>query len=105
MATENLAGTEVQVDDEGFFVDPSNWTEAMATELAAHVGVDALTEDHWTVIKFCRTDFEAKGESPTLRRVSTEAGVPTKQLFQLFPKKPAKKMSYVAGVPKPKGCV
>jgi len=105
MASETLAGTEVQVDDEGFFVDPSTWTEAMATELAAHVGIDALTEDHWTVIKFCRTDFEAKGESPTLRRVSTEAGVPTKQLFQLFPKKPAKKMSYVAGVPKPKGCV
>ena len=105
MATETLAGTEVQVDEEGFFADPSAWTEAMAAELASHVGVDELTEDHWTVIKFCRTDFEAKGESPTLRRVSTEAGVPTKQLFQLFPKKPAKKMSYVAGVPKPKGCV
>ncbi|MBT8203708.1 MAG: TusE/DsrC/DsvC family sulfur relay protein [Acidimicrobiia bacterium] len=105
MATETLAGTTVEVDDEGFFVDPSNWTEDMAPELASHVGVDELTEDHWTVIKFCRTDFAAKGESPTLRRVSTEAGVPTKQLFQLFPKKPAKKMSYVAGVPKPKGCV
>jgi tRNA 2-thiouridine synthesizing protein E len=105
MATETLAGTDVQVDEEGFFVDPKAWTEDMAAELAGHVGVDELTEDHWTVIKFCRTDFEAKGESPTLRRVSTEAGVPTKQLFQLFPKKPAKKMSYVAGVPKPKGCV
>jgi tRNA 2-thiouridine synthesizing protein E len=105
MATETLAGTEVQVDEEGFLVDPGVWKEEMAKELAAHVGVDELTEDHWTVIKFCRTDFEAKGESPTLRRVSTEAGVPTKQLFQLFPKKPAKKMSYVAGVPKPKGCV
>ena len=105
MATETLAGTTVEVDEEGFFADPSAWTEAMAAELAAHVGVDELTEDHWTVIKFCRTDYEAKGESPTLRRVSTESGVPTKQLFQLFPKKPAKKMSYVAGVPKPKGCV
>jgi len=105
MATETIAGTEVQVDDEGFFADPGAWKEEMAAELAAHVGVDELTEDHWTVIKFCRTDFQAKGESPTLRRVSTEAGVPTKQLFQLFPKKPAKKMSYVAGVPKPKGCV
>ena len=105
MATETIAGTEVQVDEEGFFVDPGAWKDEMAHELASHVGVDELTEDHWTVIKFCRTDFETKGESPTLRRVSTEAGVPTKQLFQLFPKKPAKKMSYVAGVPKPKGCV
>ena len=31
--------------------------------------------------------------------------VATKQLFTLFPKKPAKKMSYIAGVPKPVGCV
>ena len=105
MATETLAGTTVEVDEEGFFLDPSVWTEEMAAELATHVGVATLTEDHWTVIKFCRTDYQAKGESPTLRRVSVESGVPTKQLFQLFPKKPAKKMSYVAGVPKPKGCV
>jgi tRNA 2-thiouridine synthesizing protein E len=31
--------------------------------------------------------------------------VPTKRQFELFPKKPAKKMAYIAGVPKPKGCV
>ncbi|NIR36944.1 MAG: TusE/DsrC/DsvC family sulfur relay protein, partial [Actinobacteria bacterium] len=30
---------------------------------------------------------------------------PTKSLFTLFPKKPAKKMAYVAGLPKPKGCI
>jgi tRNA 2-thiouridine synthesizing protein E len=40
-----------------------------------------------------------------LRRVSTVGGVPTKELFVLFPKKPAKKMSYVAGLPKPAGCI
>ncbi len=105
MAIETIAGKDVQVDEEGFFLNPGAWAEDMAVELASQVGVDELTEDHWTVIKFCRTDFATKGESPTLRRVSTETGVPTKQLFQLFPKKPAKKMSYVAGVPKPKGCV
>ena len=66
---------------------------------------DTLTEDHWTVVKFAREDFAAKGEAPTLRRVSSGAGVPTKALFQLFPKKPAKKISYVSGLPKPKGCV
>jgi tRNA 2-thiouridine synthesizing protein E len=105
MPTETIAGTTVEVDDEGFFADHSAWTEAMAPALAAEAGVDALTEDHWTVIKFMRTDFEEKGESPTLRRVTSQTGIPTKNLFQLFPKKPAKKMAYVAGVPKPKGCV
>jgi tRNA 2-thiouridine synthesizing protein E len=105
MTTETIAGTEVEVDEEGFFTDPAVWTEDMALALAGEVGVQELTEDHWTVIKFCRSDYFERGESPTLRRVSTAAGVPTKQLFELFPKKPAKKMSYVAGIPKPQGCV
>jgi sulfur relay (sulfurtransferase) DsrC/TusE family protein len=37
--------------------------------------------------------------------VQTVGGVPTRQQFALFPKKPAKKMAYVAGLPKPRGCV
>ena len=41
----------------------------------------------------------------TLRRVSTQTGTPVKELFTLFPGKPAKKMAYVSGLPKPKGCV
>ena len=105
MPTETIAGTTVEVDDEGFFADHTDWTETMAPALAAEAGITELTEDHWSVIKFMRTDFEEKGESPTLRRVTSQTGIPTKSLFQLFPKKPAKKMSYVAGIPKPKGCV
>jgi TusE/DsrC/DsvC family sulfur relay protein len=76
----------------------------VATQLAANIGL-TLTDEHWDVLRFVREDYAAQGESPTLRRVTNVAGVPTKQLFALFPKKPAKKMSYVAGVPKPAGCV
>ena len=56
-------------------------------------------------MRFLREDYRAQGETPTLRRVSIQTGTPVKQLFTMFPGKPAKKMSYVAGVPKPKGCV
>ena len=45
------------------------------------------------------------GATATLRRVSTVAGIPIKELFGLFPGKPAKKMAYIAGLPKPHGCV
>jgi len=105
MTTMTFANVDIAVDEEGFFLDPSVWTEEIATELAAAIGIDELTEDHWTVIKFAREDFAAHGETPTLRRVSTGSGVPTKALFELFPKKPAKKFAYVSGLPKPKGCV
>ncbi|MGB3828242.1 MAG: TusE/DsrC/DsvC family sulfur relay protein [Ornithinimicrobium sp.] len=52
-----------------------------------------------------RADHAVTGQTPTLRRVSTAGGIPVKELFTLFPKKPAKKMAYIAGLPKPVGCV
>jgi TusE/DsrC/DsvC family sulfur relay protein len=104
MATTTIAGHEVTVDDEGFMADPSQWSEDMAPALAEAIGIE-LTDEHWQVIRFLREDFAAQGETPTIRRVSTAGGVDTKRLFQLFPKKPAKKMSYIAGLPKPHGCV
>ena len=72
--------------------------------LAAQIGID-MTDEHWKAIRFLREDFASQGETPTLRRVSTVGGIPTKQLFVLFPQKPAKKIAYVAGLPKPHGCV
>lgn len=104
MATTTIAGHEVTVDDEGFMADPTQWSEDMAPALAEAIGIE-LTDEHWQVIRFLREDFAAQGETPTIRRVSTAGGVDTKRLFQLFPKKPAKKMSYIAGLPKPHGCV
>ena len=104
MATATIAGKEVQVNDEGFMTEPDEWSEEIGTDLAKNIGID-MTDDHWAAIKFLRSDFAAQGEPPTLRRVQTAGGIPTKQLFKLFPKKPAKKMAYVAGLPKPKGCV
>jgi tRNA 2-thiouridine synthesizing protein E len=104
MTTATLAGHEFHVNDEGFLTSPSEWTEELGAALAAQIGIE-LTEAHWEAIRFLRKDFEQTGETATLRRVSTQAGIPVKQLFALFPQKPAKKMAYVAGLPKPQGCV
>jgi len=105
MATQVIAGQEVAVDDEGFMTDPSQWSDEIAEVLAKQIAIDTLTEEHWSVVRFLREDFEQEGQTATIRRVSTVAGVPTKQLYTLFPKKPAKKMAYISGLPKPKGCV
>ncbi len=104
MATTVINGKEVLVDDEGFMSEYDQWDEAIGQALASAIGVD-MTDEHWKVITFLRQDFKEKGETPTIRRVSTAGGVDTKRLFQLFPQKPAKKMSYIAGLPKPHGCV
>lgn len=105
MPTKPVAGTTVEVNDEGFFVDPAQWTEAMAPELAAEEGIAALTDDHWTVIRFMRSEYAEKGTGPTVRVLGKTSGVPVKELYQLFPKGPAKIAARVAGIPKPRGCL
>ena len=104
MPVTTIDGHEIAVDAEGFMTEYAEWDEALGTALAAQVGID-LTDQHWEAIRFLRQDFADKGETPTLRRVSVVGAIPTKTLFQLFPQKPAKKMAYIAGLPKPHGCV
>jgi TusE/DsrC/DsvC family sulfur relay protein len=104
MPVTTMNGRAVHVNDEGFLTEYDEWDEELAKVLATNIGID-LTEDHWKVIRFLREDFQEQGETATTRRVQTVGGVPTKQQFALFPKKPAKKMAYVAGLPKPHGCV
>ena len=105
MPTTTIADHEIQVDDEGFMTEYSEWDEDVGRELATLIGIGELSDEHWNAIRFLRTDYADQGETATLRRVSKVGGIPTKELFVLFPKKPAKKMAYVAGLPKPHGCV
>ncbi len=100
-----IADKEIHVDAEGFMTEYDEWDEDLARVLASNIGISELTEAHWSVLNFLRADYSERGETPTLRRVSTTGAIPTKELFVLFPKKPARKMAYVAGLPKPVGCI
>jgi len=104
MTTREIAGKTVEFGEDGFMVNPQQWDQSVANELAQEIGID-LTPEHWKVIEFCRADFESQGDAPTLRRITQQAGVNTKELYQLFPKGPAKKVAYVAGLKKPSGCI
>lgn len=104
MPVTTIGAQQVHVDAEGFLTEYGEWDEDLGRTLAEAIGVE-LTDAHWAVIRFLREDYPQRGETATLRRVSTVAGVPVKELFRLFPGKPAKKMAYVAGLPKPRGCV
>jgi tRNA 2-thiouridine synthesizing protein E len=105
MSTREIAGKTVEFDEEGFLANPDDWTKDIAAELAKEIGIDELTDRHWQVIDFSRADFAEKGEAPTLRRITKAGGVPTKELYQLFPKGPAKKVALVSGLGKPTGCI
>ncbi len=104
MPVTTIAGRDVHVDAEGFLTVYDEWDDDLAKQLAAHIGID-LTDAHWKALRFLRADFRTQGETATLRRVSVVGGIPVKELFTLFPGKPAKKLAYIAGLPKPHGCV
>jgi tRNA 2-thiouridine synthesizing protein E len=95
----------VDVNEEGFMTDSSQWTPEIGEAIAAEVGLAPLSERHWHVITFCREDAAREGQPPGLRRISKLSGVGTKDLYALFPKGPGKLAARIAGLPKPKGCV
>jgi tRNA 2-thiouridine synthesizing protein E len=105
MATKTIAGKTVQVNDEGFMTNPAEWTKEIAMEVAKDEGIAELTAAHWQIIDFCRKTAGTSGGAPTLRSITSGAGVSTKDLFALFPKGPAKKVAKISGLGKPEGCV
>jgi tRNA 2-thiouridine synthesizing protein E len=102
MPTKIFTDVTVDVNDEGFFTKPAEWTEDMVPEIAASEGVDHLTEDHLQVIRFMRSRYLNKDHPPTCRVVSKHCGVSVRQLYSLFPRRPIKIAAKIAGVPEPR---
>ena len=105
MSTTTYAGTTVEVDAEGFMTDPSRWDERIAAAIAAEAGVGELTDRHWQVVNFMRERYLESGAAPSIRTLGKASGVPIKELYELFPRGPAKLAAKIAGIPKPRGCI
>ena len=105
MTTMEIAGVAVERDEEGFLVDPAQWTPEVAEEIARESGIPELTERHWQVVRFMRERYLATGTAPSIRSLGKESGVAIKELYQLFPKGPAKLAAKIGGIPKPRGCI
>lgn len=105
MAIRTLANKALDFDAEGFMTNHRDWDLEVAKQLAIEEGITALTDRHLVVLNFMRKEFEAKGDGPSIRRLTKESGVPTKELYELFPGGPAKKAARIAGIKKPHGCI
>lgn len=105
MTTREFAGATIEVNEEGFLVNPDDWNKEIAVAVARDEGIEELTDDHWKVIEFCRQSATENGAAPTLRQITSGTGITTKDLFKLYPKGPAKKVAKISGLGKPEGCV
>jgi TusE/DsrC/DsvC family sulfur relay protein len=101
----DVVAERVAVDAEGFLLDPAQWDRELAQQIAREAGISELTGRHWLVIEFMRERFLASGTAPSIRSLGKESGVPVKELYELFPKGPAKLAARIGGIPKPRGCI
>jgi dissimilatory sulfite reductase related protein len=105
MTATMITDTSVDVDPEGFLTDPQQWNERLAEQIARANGIAELSERHWLVVNFMRERYLTTGTAPSIRSLGKESGVPIKELYQLFPKGPAKLAAKIGGIPKPRGCI
>jgi tRNA 2-thiouridine synthesizing protein E len=105
MPQKQYGAAAVNVDEDGFLTDFSQWTRDVAADIAKEEGIAALTQAHWKVIEFMQKEFKENGQVPSIRKLNKSGVVSTKELYDLFPGGPAKKAAKIAGMKKPEGCV
>jgi TusE/DsrC/DsvC family sulfur relay protein len=103
MAQKTFAGVTVDVNEEGYFTNPSQWTKEIAVEIAKEEGI-VLTDQHYAIIEFLRNRHNS-GEALSIRSINHSGVLDVKTFYQLFPGAPLKKATKIAGIPKPASCV
>ncbi len=105
MATKEIAGNTVNVNEEGYLTDSGQWNEAIAEAIAIEEGIEQLNERHWVVLKYLQEFYKENGVMPSIRKLKKSGVVDTKELYSLFPGGPLKKSSRIAGLKKPESCI
>lgn len=100
----------INVDNEGFLRNLSDWNEEVAAELARRDGIE-LESDHWEIIYLAREYYDTYRISPAARvlvkvvgeRLGAEKGRSI-HLMKLFSGRPARLVNKISGLPKPANC-
>jgi len=103
METKLIAGVNVNLSEDGYMTDSSQWNKEIAKELAKELNIE-LTETHFQLLNYLREKY-ADGEVLTIRKVGKSGIVDIKGLYKLFPGGPLKYSSKIAGIQKPTSCV
>ncbi len=100
---KTVAGKTIQVNEEGFMTDFSQWTPEIGDELAKESSI-TLTPRHWEVIHYLQ-DQVKKEVALSIRGIGKSGVLGIKEFYELFPKAPLKTSTKIAGVPKPASCI
>ena len=103
MSQKTYAGITVDVNEEGYFTNTSQWTKEIALEIAKEENL-VLTGQHFAIMEFLRSRYLG-GEPLSIRSINHSGVLDVKTFYQLFPGAPLKKATKIAGIPKPASCI
>jgi tRNA 2-thiouridine synthesizing protein E len=107
----DISGHRVRTDEQGYLLDPDDWSEEFAEQCAVRDGI-RLYDDHWGLILYFRDFYQANGTVPTMhvlvRTLGRQHGerfhdekAYERHLYRLFPSDPVRALCKLAGLPKP----
>ena len=99
----NIAGIRLDVTEDGYLTDVSQWTIEIGEEIANNEGV-VLTNRHWEIIYWLQEQVK-NDVSLSIRGIKKSGVLDIKEFYELFPNGPLKISTKIAGVPKPKSCI
>ncbi len=99
----NIAGIKLDVTEDGYLTDVSQWNEEIAIEIAKKEGIE-LTDRHWEVLTWIQEQVK-KEVALSVRGIKKSGVLNIKEFYALFPGGPLKISTKIAGVPKPKSCI
>lgn len=101
---KSINGKNIQVNEEGYLTDFSQWDKEIAVTIAKEEGVGDLTPEHWNIIDYLQDQH--KKEIPlSIRKIGKSGVVDIEKFYALFPQGPLKKATKIAGIPKPASCI
>ncbi len=100
---KTIANKTVNVNDEGYLTDFSQWNKDIAIELAKEKEVE-LTDKHWEVLSYLQDKYKNE-EALSIRGIKKSGIINIKEFYNLFPGGPLKISTLIAGIPKPKSCI
>ena len=101
----SFGGREILVDQEGFLVDSTAWSEEVAVEMAGELGLEVIEETHWETIRFLREYYFTNGKAPMSRDIKKGTGLSLLEIERLFPGGVKDGARRLAGLPNPRGCM
>jgi dissimilatory sulfite reductase related protein len=98
-----ICNTKIEVNEEGFMINFSQWNKEIGEELAKEALIE-LSPRHWQIIDYIQDEY--RKEVPlSIRKIGKSGVVDIKEFYALFPKAPLKTVTKIAGVPKPASCI